>query len=101
MVVRDLQDNEDATRFGTVRMNEAEGLKSLRKSRWWRTPGTVSTGIYIMRRRLLIDLVEHSQDEGRYDLVSDILIRYKNLKKIYGYKLKNYWSNIATGQLLL
>ena len=49
-----------------------------------------------MRRRFLIDLVEHSQDEGRYDLVSDILIRYKNLKKIYGYKLKNYWSNIAT-----
>lgn len=49
-----------------------------------------------MRRRLLIDLIEHSQQEDRYDFVSDILIRYKNLKKIYGYKLKSYWSNIAT-----
>ena len=27
---------------------------------------------------------------------TDILIRYKNLKKIYGYKIDHYWSNIAT-----
>ena len=96
VVVRDLQDNEDATRFGTVRMNEAARIEEFEEKPMVAHSRTVSTGIYIMRRRLLIDLVEHSQDEGRYDLVSDILIRYKNLKKIYGYKLKNYWSNIAT-----
>ena len=28
--------------------------------------------------------------------LQDILIRYKNLKKIYGYKIDHYWSNIAT-----
>lgn len=28
--------------------------------------------------------------------MTDILIRYKNLKKIYGYKIKDYWSNIST-----
>ena len=28
--------------------------------------------------------------------VKDILIRYKNLKRIYGYKIKDYWSNIAS-----
>lgn len=29
-------------------------------------------------------------------LVTDILIRYKNMKRIYGYKMKEYWSNIAS-----
>ena len=35
-------------------------------------------------------------EEHRFDFVTDILIRYKNLKQIYGYKLENYWSNIAS-----
>ena len=30
------------------------------------------------------------------DFVKDILIRYKNLKRIYGYKMTDYWRNIAT-----
>ncbi len=34
--------------------------------------------------------------EDRYDFVNDILIRYKNLKRIYGYKINSYWSNIST-----
>ena len=28
--------------------------------------------------------------------MQDILIRYKNIKRIYGYKMDTYWSNIAT-----
>ena len=28
--------------------------------------------------------------------LQDILIRYKNMKRIYGYKMKEYWSNIAS-----
>ena len=28
--------------------------------------------------------------------LQDILIRYKNLKRIYGYKIDSYWSNIST-----
>ena len=96
VVVKDLPENEDATRFGTVRMNEASRIEEFEEKPMVAHSHTISTGIYVMRRRLLIDLVEHSQDEGRYDLVSDILIRYKNLKRIYGYKIKGYWSNIAT-----
>ena len=34
--------------------------------------------------------------EDRYDFVKDILIRYRNLKRIYAYKLNTYWSNIAS-----
>ena len=62
---------------------------------------TVSTGIYIIRRRQLIDLIERCAEENRYDFVTDILVRYKNLKKIYGYKIEDYWSNIATAEALI
>lgn len=96
VVVKDMQEGDDVTRFGTVRMNEAFRIEEFEEKPMMTHSHTISTGIYIMRRRLLIDLIEHSQEEGRYDLVSDILIRYKNLKKIYGYKLDSYWSNIAT-----
>ena len=51
---------------------------------------------YVIRRRLLIDLIEHCAEEERHDFVKDILIRYKNLKKIYGYKINSYWNNIST-----
>ena len=48
---------------------------------------TISTGIYVIRRRQLIELIEKAAQEGRHDFVQDILIRYKNLKRIYGYKI--------------
>ena len=59
---------------------------------------TISTGIYVIRRRQLIELIEKAAQEGRHDFVQDILIRYKNLKRIYGYKIDNYWSNISTAE---
>ena len=57
---------------------------------------TISTGIYVIRRRQLIELIEKCGQEDRHDFVKDILIRYKNLKRIYGYKIDTYWSNIST-----
>ena len=57
---------------------------------------TISTGVYVIRRRQLIELIEKCAQEDRHDFVKDILIRYKNLKRIYGFKIKEYWSNIST-----
>ena len=57
---------------------------------------TISCGIYVIRRRLLIELLERSREENRYDFVQDILIRYRGLKRIYGYRMEDYWSNIAS-----
>ncbi len=42
----------------------------------------VSTGVYVIRRRTLIELLEQSNEEGRYNFVTDVLIRQKGLKKI-------------------
>ena len=57
---------------------------------------TISCGIYVVRRRQLIELIEKSGEEGRFDFVKDVLIRYKDVKRIYGYKMNTYWSNIAS-----
>ena len=96
VVCRDLDQGEDATRFGILKMNENMRIEDFEEKPMVANSRTISTGIYIIRRRLLIDLIEHSAEEDRYDFVTDILIRYKNLKKIYGYKIKDYWSNIST-----
>ena len=96
VVCKDLAPGEDATRFGTVHMNENFRIEEFEEKPMVANSHTISTGIYIIRRRLLIDLIEHCAEEDRYDFVTDILILYKNLKKIYGYKIENYWSNIST-----
>ncbi len=96
VVVKDLEDGDDATCFGPVRMNESARIQEFEEKPMMANSNTISTGIYIIRRRQLIEMLERCAKEERYDFVSDILIRYKNLKRIYGYKLKTYWSNIAS-----
>ena len=44
----------------------------------------------------MIELLEACAAEGRSDFVNDILVRYKNVKKVYAYKLDSYWRNIGT-----
>ena len=87
---------EDATRFGVIKMNEDSRIEEFEEKPMVSNSNCISTGIYVIRRRQLIELIERCALEDRYDFVKDILIRYKNLKRIYGYKIKDYWSNIAS-----
>ena len=96
VVCKELAPDEDATRFGTVKMNESCRIEEFEEKPVVARSQTVSTGIYVIRRRLLIDLVEQCAEEERHDFVTDILIRYRNVKKIYGYKMDTYWRNIGT-----
>ena len=83
---------EDATRFGCVKMNEDSRIVEFDEKPMVTQSTTISTGIYVIRRRQLIELIEKCGQEDRHDFVKDILIRYKNLKRIYGYKIDTYWS---------
>lgn len=96
VVCKKLEDGEDARRFGTVKMDEDMRIHDFEEKPMFAKSNIISTGIYIIRRRLLIDLVEECVEDERYDFVQDILIRYKNLKKIYGYMTDEYWNNITT-----
>lgn len=96
VVCKELKDGEDARRFGTIKTDEDMRILDFEEKPMFAKSNIISTGIYVIRRRLLIDLVEQCVEDERYDFVKDILIRYKNLKKIYAYQTDMYWSNIAT-----
>ena len=91
-----MNSNENIERYGMIKMNEESRIEEFEEKPIESKLNTISCGIYVIRRRLLIELIERTAEEGRYDLVNDVLIRYKNLKRIYGYKTKEYWKNIAS-----
>ena len=90
------EDQTEVERFGVVRMNDDGRIVEFEEKPIVSSYNTISTGIYVVRRRQLIELLERAALEGRHDFVNDILIRYKNLKRIYGYRTDAYWSNIST-----
>ncbi len=96
IVCKKLDSMEEASRFGTMKMDQDMRVHEFEEKPMVANSSMISTGIYVIRRRLLIELLEHCAQEDRHDFVTDVLIRYKNLKKIYGYEIKDYWSNIST-----
>mgnify|MGYP000391078879 FL=1 len=92
------RDQNEVERFGVLRMNDDGRIVEFEEKPIVSSYNTISTGIYVVRRRLLIELIERAAQEGRHDFVNDILIRYKNLKRIYGYKTEDYWSNISDAE---
>jgi glucose-1-phosphate adenylyltransferase len=98
VVCKDMPADMNLERYGTVKMNEECQIEEFEEKPIVAKTNTISCGIYVIRRRLLIELIEKCADEDRYDFVRDVLIRYKDQKGIFGYKLKEYWKNIATIQ---
>ena len=96
VVCKELPAEEDVTRFGVLKMNEDCRIEQFEEKPMASDANTISCGIYVIRRRQLIELIEKSAEEGRFDFVRDVLIRYKSVKRIYGYKIDSYWSNIAS-----
>lgn len=96
VVVKTMPQDFRVERYGVVRMDVDGRIREFVEKPVVADGNTISCGIYVIRRRLLIELLEKSMEENRYDLVQDILIRYRGLKKIYGYELNSYWSNIAS-----
>ena len=96
VVTADVTDKDDPSRFGVLRVDGDGRITDFEEKPINAETSTVSTGVYIVRRRMLIELIEKSMQEERYDFVKDILIRYKNVKKIYAYPMDSYWSNISS-----
>lgn len=96
VVCRDMEEDINVERFGTIKMNEECRIEEFEEKPLMAKTNTVSCGIYVIRRRQLIEMLEKCAEEDRYDFVRDILIRYKGIKKIYGYKIHDYWRNIAS-----
>jgi len=98
IVCKEMPAGTNLERYGTIKMNEDSRIEEFEEKPIVAKSNTISCGIYVIRRRLLIEMIERCAMEDRYDFVKDILIRYKNLKRIYGYKMDTYWSNISTAE---
>ena len=96
VVCKTMPANVDVTRFGVLGVNDDGRITDFQEKPMVAESNTISCGIYIIRRRQLIELLERCAQEDRYDFVNDILVRYKNIKRIYAYELDTYWSNIAS-----
>ena len=96
VVCKDMPGDVDVTRFGMVKTNADGRIVEFEEKPMVADSHTISCGIYVVRRRQLIELIERCANEDRYDFVQDILVRYKGLKRIYAYKLNTYWNNIAS-----
>ncbi|MBO5489701.1 MAG: glucose-1-phosphate adenylyltransferase subunit GlgD [Eubacterium sp.] len=95
IVTKDLGSVPDPTRFGVVTVNSDNLITDFEEKPIVTDKTLVSTGVYVIRRRQLIEMIERAGAEGGFDLVKDIFIRYKGLKKIYSYQMDSYWSNIT------
>ena len=96
VVCKKVEEGTDITRFGCVKLNDEGRIVDFEEKPMVSVSNTISCGIYVIRRRHLIELLEKCNEEDRYDFVQDILVRYKNLKRIYAYRMDGYWSNIAS-----
>lgn len=98
VVCKEFGNDVNVERFGCVKTDEDGRIREFEEKPVKANSHTISCGIYVIRRRQLIEMIEKAAGEGRYDFVNDILIRYKDLKRIYAYKMTDYWKNISTVQ---
>ena len=96
VVCKQMQESDKLLRFGQVKTDEDGRIVEFEEKPMEVVSTNVSCGIYIIRRRQLIELLERCAAEDRYDFVKDILIRYKNLKRIYAYQMDSYWNSISS-----
>lgn len=96
IVCKEMPKDVDVTRFGVIKADEEGRITDFEEKPVATDEHLVSCGIYVIRRRQLIELIEKCAQEDRYDFVRDILIRYKNIRRIYAYRFDCYWNSIAS-----
>lgn len=95
VVCKNVDSDIDVSTYGVVTTDENNKIVDFVEKPIDSNETTVSTGIYVIRRRLLIELIEKCMMEDNYDFVTDVIVRYKSSKKIYAYMMDSYWKRIS------
>jgi len=85
---------EEASRYGVMELDDTGRIRDFEEKPLEPQTNIISLGMYVISRTLLINLLEAVVPEGRYDLVKDVVIRYRKKLKIMGYEFKSYWRAI-------
>lgn len=95
IVCKDLEGtNKDPHDFGILECDDDMRMLEFEEKPMEPQSSLASLGIYVMQRTFLIKILETIISEGRYDIVRDIITRYRKKLKIYGYKFDGYWSTL-------
>ncbi|MCL2874633.1 MAG: glucose-1-phosphate adenylyltransferase subunit GlgD [Defluviitaleaceae bacterium] len=93
VVYKDIID-EDFRNYGAISFDETGRLFNLEEKPFEKVSDQISLGIYVIKRTLLIKILESIIPEERYDFVKDVLIGHRKMLKIMGYKFDGYWRAI-------
>lgn len=96
IVCKEVDEDVDVSSYGVVTTDDTGRVIDFEEKPIDSTNRVISTGIYVIRRRLLIQLIEQCVAEDKYDFVNDIIVRNKNNKRIYAYMLNSYWKNVSS-----
>ena len=96
VVCKEMPADADVSRFGVVATDENGRVTDWEEKPVATSHRTIFTGVYVIRRRLLISLMEQCLEMEWTDLVRDVIMRQKNVKKIMAYKFDGYWTNVST-----
>lgn len=90
---------EELALFGILQLDEDSKVTDFQEKPLHPSNTNGSMGVYLLRRELLISLLEESAAHGSYDLVKDILIKKLDVLSLYGYKFTGYWRTLRTIQI--
>ena len=96
IVCAECREHQRPERLGVVELDEDGRILQFHQKPEHPSTRLVSTGIYLMKRRFLVELLEEAAQNGAKDLVRDVLLCCFTSKRFYGYRLQSYWSNIAS-----
>ena len=97
MIVKDLDESYDLTRYGIVKMDEDGRICEIEEKPKNPQGNTAFLGIYFMNKYLLMDLLYSFVPGGAADLLLDVIVPNLGKLKVYGYKFDGYWRNIKKG----
>lgn len=97
LITKELEEGwDDLSRFGIIETDEDQRIIGFEEKPENPKTNMVSTGIYVMRRKHLISELERCAEEGKYDLVRDIILPSMDEKRVFAFALNGYWRSIST-----
>jgi glucose-1-phosphate adenylyltransferase len=98
MVYRNMFDHqpEELSHLGVLEIDSNNRIIDFQEKPKVAKRTTCSMGIYLMKKDLLISLLEECISHGRYDFVKDVLVKKVSELTVYGVEFKGYWRNFST-----
>lgn len=91
MVVRDLPRDRCACRFGFVQVEDGGRISSFHEKPNLPSSRVISTGIYVFRRSLLVDLLKANARQENHNLARDVLQPAASQAKCVACHMEGYW----------